>query len=196
ANDYEDAIPFGPKAPLPSPSNFYPVTGMVTSLISLQNKAPVGLGLLLEGYLAEQPKALFCPVTDQHSDADRQLSYVGQRQAQCDYYYRHASKTTVNAPETFRFRLSDSHKNRNGRGIFALAMDVQFLAHPSFKTWGVITRTAHRQKVVNALLIDGRVVTADNQEEQFTVDCASGSPNPNDAPEKILQAFELADELR
>ncbi|MHC4525108.1 MAG: type II secretion system protein [Planctomycetota bacterium] len=196
ANDYEDTIPFGPQAPLPSPSNFYPVTGMVTSLISLQNKAPIGLGLLLEGCLAEQPKALFCPATDQHSDADKQLSYVGKRQAQCDYYYRHASATTVPVPETFRFRLSDPHKNRNGRTNFALAMDVQFLAHPSFKTWGVVTRTAHRQKIVNVLLIDGRVVTTDNKEEQFTVDCMSGSPNPNDAPEKILQAFELADELR
>ncbi len=91
AIDYDDTIPFGPEGLPMAGSNFYTATGNVTSLLSLYNGAPVGLGLLLDSYVAEQPKVFFCPGADQHSDADAQLARVGKKQAQSDYYYRHAS---------------------------------------------------------------------------------------------------------
>src|SRR5215218_9081450 len=43
ANDIRGCIPYGPKAPPMSFFNFYPVTGNVTSLISIQSGEPVGL---------------------------------------------------------------------------------------------------------------------------------------------------------
>src|SRR5947209_8045195 len=48
ALDYDGTIPYGPKAPPATASNFYPATGDVTSLLSLQSAGPVGLGLLLQ----------------------------------------------------------------------------------------------------------------------------------------------------
>jgi prepilin-type processing-associated H-X9-DG protein len=172
--------------------NFYTVTGDVTSLISLMNGAPVGLGLLLQNYLAEQPKVLFCPGTDQPSDADAQLARVGRKQAQADYYYRHASVALlVGTPDTFHIQLGRLGKNRNGRSISALVMDVQFLAHPSLASFQVVTRTSHEQKISNILFADGQVVSQDNTDGRFTVDIGF---YPYDALDKILKAFELADE--
>ena len=53
ASDAEGRIPYGPKAPpFSNPSDFYPATGTVTSLISLQDGSPVGLGLLLKQCIA------------------------------------------------------------------------------------------------------------------------------------------------
>src|SRR5688572_6031984 len=90
AHDHEGRIPYGPKAPpFTSPANFYPSTGAPTSLLSLQNGAPVGLGLMLRSHLAQQPKVLFCPGVDQIIDADTELSKVGTNQAQGSYFYRH-----------------------------------------------------------------------------------------------------------
>src|SRR5690242_11306715 len=91
ANDNNGCIPYGPKAPLFSPTNFYPRTGNVTSLISTESGDPVGLGLLLRSYLARTKMVYFCPDTDQQPYADQQLALFGVGQAQCDYYYRHAS---------------------------------------------------------------------------------------------------------
>ena len=86
------AIPFGPKAPpMRNSATFYPITGSPTSLISLWDGKPVGLGLLLANHLAQQPKVLFCPSADQPEDATAQLAMVGTSQAQCGYYYRHGS---------------------------------------------------------------------------------------------------------
>ena len=96
ASDNDGKIPYGPKAPpFTSPFDLYPSTGAPTSLISLGNGAPVGLGLLLKDHLCNQPKVLFCPSSDQPMDANAQLANVGLRQAQCSYYYRHAGNTTV-----------------------------------------------------------------------------------------------------
>ena len=61
AQDFEDTIPFGPAGRPVTGSNFYTVIGNVTSLLSLEDGAPVGLGLLLKHYLAQQPTVLFCP---------------------------------------------------------------------------------------------------------------------------------------
>ena len=59
-------IPFGPKgSAFTSPFDLYPSTGAPTSLISLGSGAPVALGLLLQSYVASQPKVLFCPSSDQ-----------------------------------------------------------------------------------------------------------------------------------
>src|ERR1035437_4033630 len=56
-NNY--CIPFGPKAPpMISAADFYPSTGAPTSLISLMNGQPVGLGLMLSNHLAQQRRVL------------------------------------------------------------------------------------------------------------------------------------------
>lgn len=191
AHDYNDTIPFGPE----TGSFFYPIIGNVTSLISLGNGEPVGLGLLLESYLAEQPKVLFCPGADQPSMADQQLARVGRWEAQCDYYYRHASVAILSGtPDLSHIRLSRLGSNRNGHSIAALAMDVQFLAHSSLEVWGVFTRTSHRRRICNILFADGGVLSEDNTEDPYTIDIGNGIPQ--DALDKILQRFEQADQLR
>lgn len=201
AHDFDDMIPFGPEwEPMPG-QNFYTATGSVTSLISLDDGSPVGLGLLLDQYVADQPKVLFCPGTDQPSDANKQLARVGKKQAEGGYYYRHASVAIVMQPQdppepeevdTSHIRLGRLGKNRNGRSISALVMDVQFLAHPSLAIWGVLTHTSHLRKTTNILFSDGQVIRQDNSEDVYTVDIGN---YPYDALEKILQAFELADEV-
>lgn len=194
ANENDDMIPFGPKNPPLTATNFYTATGNVTNLLSLEDGTPVGLGLLLDSYVKEQPKVFFCPGADQHSDADAQLARVGKKQAQSDYYYRHASVAMLSgSPDIFHVRLGDLGKNRNGRSIAALVMDVQFLANPSLSVFGVVTRTSHNRKAVNILLSDNQVVQQDNGDDRFTVDIGY---MPYDALDKILKVFESADELR
>src|SRR5215831_2242854 len=96
ASDFNGRIPYGPKAPpFTNPSDFYPSTGAPTSLISLQTGNPVALGLLLPQHLANQPKVLFCPGSDEPVDSDAELTKVGHYQAQCSYYYRHAGNTLL-----------------------------------------------------------------------------------------------------
>jgi prepilin-type N-terminal cleavage/methylation domain-containing protein len=194
AHDYNDTIPYGPEGRPVTGSNFYTVTGNVTSLLSLEDGAPVGLGLLLDDYVAEQPKVFFCPGADQPSDADQQLARVGKKQAQSDYYYRHASVALlIGQPNLSHVRLSRLGKNRNGKTISAIVMDVQFLAHPSLSGFQVITRTSHDREVVNILQADGQVVRRDNRDDIVTVDIGT---YPYDALDKILQAFERADSLK
>ncbi|MHC5089585.1 MAG: hypothetical protein ACYSOT_08245, partial [Planctomycetota bacterium] len=191
AYDFDDSIPFGPEAPPLGGSQFYTVTGDVTSLISLYNGEPVGLGLLLDSYLTDQPKVLFCPGADQPSDAETELSYVGRVQAQCDYYYRHASVAKLyGEPDEIHVRLSDLGQNRNGRSISALVIDTQFLADESLSAFGVIMRTNHNRRAVNILYADGQVVRENNEDDPFTVDIGI---MPYDALDKILQVFEKAD---
>jgi prepilin-type N-terminal cleavage/methylation domain-containing protein len=197
AFDFNDTIPFGPEdAPPITATNFYTVGGNVTSLLSLEDGAPVGLGLLLDDHLAERPKVLFCPAADQPSQADKQLAKVGRKQAQSDYYYRHASVALLSplpgTADISHIRLSSLGKNRNGRSISALVMDVQFLAHSSLVPFGVITRTSHRRRTVNILLADSQVLSQDNTRDRFTVDIGY---MPYDALDKILKVFELADQL-
>ncbi len=82
ADENSGNIPFGPKAPpYTSPFDLYPSTGAPTSLISLGSGAPVALGLLLQSCVASQPKALFCPSSDQYLNTDAQLAQVGFGQA-------------------------------------------------------------------------------------------------------------------
>jgi len=194
AGDYRDSIPFGPEGRPITGSNFYTVTGNVTSLLSLEDGAPVGLGLLLEKYLYHQPRVLFCPSVDQPTDAAGQLALVGSQQAQGDYYYRHGSVALLTGkPAGYHNQLSALGNNRNGRTIAVLAMDVQFLAHPSLAPFQVVTRTSHKRASTNLLFADGQVALKSNKEDSFTVDIGG---YPYDALEKILQVFEYGDEQR
>ncbi len=194
AHDYDDTIPFGPAGRPVTGSNFYTVTGNVTSLLSLEDGAPVGLGLLLESYLAQQPTVLFCPGADQPSEAAEQLSRVGTAQAQSDYYYRHASVALLTGkPEAYHIRLSNLGRNSKGKPIAALASDIQFLAHSSLAAFQVMTRTSHRRSSSNVLYAAGHVSNLPNRDDSLTVDIGTV---PYDALERIVAMFELADEHR
>jgi prepilin-type N-terminal cleavage/methylation domain-containing protein/prepilin-type processing-associated H-X9-DG protein len=189
-----DTIPFGPEGRPITGSNFYTVTGNVTSLLSLEDGAPVGLGLLLDNYLSHQSKVLFCPGADQPSEAEEQLARVGTAQAQSDFYYRHASVALLTGtPKKFHIKLSDLGRNSKGRPIAALVTDVQFLAHESLAAFQVKTRTSHKKKSSNILFADGHVNTVDNKNDKLTVDIGT---TPYDALEKILDMFEFVDDYR
>ncbi len=194
AEDFDDTIPFGPAGRPVTGSNFYTVTGNVTSLLSLEDGAPVGLGLLLEDYLNHQPTVLFCPGADQPSEAREQLAQVGQAQAQSDFYYRHASVALLTGtPQALHIRLSDLGRNSKGQPIAALAADVQFLAHPSLAAFQVKTRTSHQRAASNILFAAGHVTTVSNRNDMLTVNVGT---SPYDALERILDMFELADDYR
>lgn len=194
AEAYDDNIPFGPEGRPITGSNFYTVTGNVTSLLSLEDGAPVGLGLMLKNYLSRQSKVLFCPGADQPSEAEEQLSRVGTAQAQSDYYYRHASVALLSGtPEKFHTKLSDLGRNSKGRLIAALVTDVQFLAHHSLAAFQVKTRTSHKKSASNVLFADGRVTTVKNKDDMLTVDVGT---TPYDALEKILAMFEVVDNYK
>ena len=194
AEDFDDTIPFGPSGRPVTGSNFYTVTGSVTSLLSLEDGAPVGLGLLLKDYLSYQPTVLFCPGADQPSEAQQQLARVGSAQAQSDFYYRHASVDLLTGtPKTFHVRLSNLGRNSKEQPIAALVSDVQFLAHPSLAAFQVKTRTSHQRAASNILFAAGHVKTVSNRDDKLTVNIGNA---PYDALEKILDMFEVADEHR
>lgn len=198
ADEHDGQIPYGPKAPpFTSPSSFYPSTGTPTSLLSLQSGAPVGLGLLLDRYLASQPKSLFCPGTDQRLDMDAELIKVGRYQAQCSYFYRHGSVTQMfdnpSIPDTLTGpRLESLGLNRDGRPVRALAMDSQFLCPPGLDGFNLKPRTHHQQKLVNILRADGSVVSRQNRDARFTVDVQNYA-DLRDSFSRILKVLEQAD---
>lgn len=194
AHDFHDTIPFGPSGRPVTGSNFYTVTGNVTSLLSLEDGAPVGLGLLLKDYLAHQDTSLFCPGADQPSEAKEQLARVGTSQAQSDFYYRHASVDLLSGtPKTYHIKLSGLGRNSKGKPVSALVSDVQFMAHPSLAAFQVKTRTSHQRLSSNFLFAAGHVNNILNKDEMLTVDIGTV---PYDALEKILDMFELADDYR
>jgi hypothetical protein len=200
AGDYDNSIPIGPIAPpFLSPSDFYPSTGAPTSLISLRSGAPVALGLLLRGYLARESKALFCPDPDQRVSPDDELANVGIRQAQCSYYYRHASVTRLfdssTDPPPKRIALSNLGRNRNNCPIRALAIDTQFLCPADLAQFNVNPRTHHGQKFVQMLFSDGGVTSCRNADGRFAVDVLNHSQVPK-AFDKILEVLERADKER
>jgi prepilin-type N-terminal cleavage/methylation domain-containing protein/prepilin-type processing-associated H-X9-DG protein len=185
-------IPYGPPtAPPFTTTNFYPIPGSVTSLISLQSGAPVGMGLLLENQLANSKRVLFCPGADQNSLADEQLANVGVRQAQCDFYYRHASGGSIYInPGVGHIKLAALGMNNQGIPIRALAVDVNFLCDPSLAVFGVNQRTNHQRQFANVLFSDGHADGMDNRSGAFTVDARAGVGN---SFELILSVFEKAD---
>jgi prepilin-type N-terminal cleavage/methylation domain-containing protein len=198
AGDNEGQIPFGPKAPpFTNPGDLYPSTGAPTSLISLQSGAAVGLGLLLDRYLAKTPKVLFCPGADQPVDMDAELAKVGKGQAQSGYYYRHAGSTNLfdtngqsSAPQNIR--LTNLGINSSGVPVRALVLDSVFLTMPEFKNFGVSSKTNHGGLWVNVLFSTGHVASYSNDDKRFTVDLQSYS-QLHAAFSTILGVFENAD---
>jgi prepilin-type N-terminal cleavage/methylation domain-containing protein len=199
ASDSDGKIPYGPKAPpFTSPFDLYPSTGAPTSLISLGSGAPVGLGLLLKDHLCNQPKALFCPSSDQPLDTTAQLANVGNRQAQCSFYYRHAGNTqlfdnpnAVVAPPD-HIKLDALGNNRNGVPIRALAIDTQFLCASGLTTFGITPSTHHRQRAADILFSDGHTVSRPNRDDRFVVDLRN-SAEIRSGFDKILKVLEQAD---
>jgi prepilin-type N-terminal cleavage/methylation domain-containing protein/prepilin-type processing-associated H-X9-DG protein len=174
STDNGGLIPYGPVAPPDiNPLDFYTSTGAPTSLLSLESGAPVGLGLMLQGELANQPKVVFCPGSDQALNEDAQLAQVGIGQAQSSYYYRHAGNTnlfdsTTNfTPE--HIKLDSLGNNSLGQPISALGLDAQFLCPDALSPFGVIPSTHHQQLYANILFVDGHVVTRPNTNGVFTV---------------------------
>jgi len=198
AFEYGGRIPYGPQAPpFTSPSSFYPSTGAPTSLLSLQNGAPVGLGLLLPRHLGAQARVLFCPGADQPVDAEAELAKVGRSQAQGSYYYRHAGNTRLfdppgELPPPPFLQLEQLGENRNGQPIRALAIDSQFLSPPDLAVFNVRPRTHHRRNFVNVLHTDGSVVSRLNADDRFTVDLRDYG-DIHDAFSRILGVLEHAD---
>ena len=198
AQDNEGNIPYGPKAPpFVSPADLYPSTGAPTSLISLQTGAPVALGLLLQQYLASDPKVLFCPARDQPLDADAELAKVGTTQAQGSYYYRHAGNTNLfdtpgvtNIPTNIR--LESLGLNRNGAPIRALCIDTIFLCPPGLDMFNVIPRTHHLQRSASILFADAHVAARPNTDGRWTVNVTDYA-ELRDSFNKILTVLETAD---
>ncbi len=198
ATDYDGRIPYGPKAPpFTSAGDFYPSTGAPTSLVSLQSGAPVGLGLLLKEHLCNQPKALFCPGSDQAVDAAAELGKVGRSQTQCSYYYRHAGVTNLFdnpsvPPPLDRLTLDRLGNNRQGLPIRALAMDTLFLCPPDLAAFNVKPRTHHRLKFADVLFADGHALSRPNRDDRFVVDLRNYAEIYG-AFDKILRVLEQAD---
>ena len=191
AHDHRGTIPFGPTAPPVTITNLYLYTGHVTNLVSLHTGQPVGLGLLLEPYLAQHSHALFCPANDQPIMTEQEIEAIGRRQVQGSYFYRHGSVVEFSyPPDTGHIRLADLGMNRQGRPIRALVMDGNLLAPPQFNPFGIFTRTNHRRRDVNVLYADGRVRTLSNAGDRFTIDLAV---DPHRAPHRMLEALEFAD---
>ena len=188
ADENSGNIPYGPVSPpFLNPYDFYPSTGAPTSLISLASGAPVGLGLMLQGALASQPKVLFCPGSDQPLNQDAALAQVGVGQAQCSYYYRHAGNTNLFNTQGGPFlpaniKLDNLGKNSQGQPIRALAMDTEFLCPPGLASFGITPSTHHQQRMADILFSDGHAVGRPNANGQFTV-------NVNVAD--LTQAFSL-----
>jgi prepilin-type N-terminal cleavage/methylation domain-containing protein len=199
AGDNDGRIPYGPKAPpFTSAGDFYPSTGAPTSLVSLQSGAPVGLGLLLKDHLCNQPKALFCPGSDQGVDASAELAKVGSSQAQCSYYYRHAGVTNLfdspnTPPPVDRLALDRLGNNRNGLPIRALAIDTLFLCPPDLAIFNIKPRTHHRQQFADILFTDGHALSRPNRDDRFVVDLRNYAEIYG-AFDKILKVLERADE--
>lgn len=197
ADEHEGRIPYGPTAPpFTSPADFYPSTGSPTSLLSLRSGAPAGLGLLLRNHLAETPKVLFCPGSDQSLNVDAELEKVGNTQAQGSYYYRHAGITQLfftPATTPTCLQLENQGTNRNGLAIRALAIDSQFLCPPGMDAFNIFPRTHHRRQAVNILVSDGSVQARANVSGRFTVDLRDFG-ELHDAFNRILRVLESADE--
>jgi hypothetical protein len=158
----------------------------------------VGLGLMLKLQLFGQPKVLFCPSSDQPVDSALQLSYVGNRQAQCSYYYRHDGNTNLfdnrNAPAVVpdHILLENPGRNRNGQLISALALDTQFLCTPGMAAYNIYPSTHHQRHYVDVLHSDGHVVARNNGDGRYTVTLGNNA-NPATAFSLILNVFEAGD---
>jgi prepilin-type N-terminal cleavage/methylation domain-containing protein len=179
ASDYNGNIPYGPKTPpFVSPLDFYTSTGSPTSLISLGSGSPIGqpvaLGLLLQQYICDEPKILFCPGSDQQVNADAELAKVGVSQSQSSYYYRHGGNTNLfdgaaAVPVPQHIQLDNLGLNRNGLPIRALVLDTQFLTPPAGAVYGIVPSTHHQQRFVDIDYADGHGSTQPNGDGRYTL---------------------------
>jgi prepilin-type N-terminal cleavage/methylation domain-containing protein/prepilin-type processing-associated H-X9-DG protein len=199
AANFAGRIPYGPIAPPFYPTNLYPRTGSVTSLLSIRTGITggpemVGLGIMLPTFLKSSPKVLFCPAVDQEDMSDFFLRLVGTGQAQGDYYYRHASEVEILGPpvQSAQINLARLGRNSTGRPIRALVMDIDFVTIPDLLMFGVVTRTCHQRKTVNILFSDGHASAADNRKREYTIDATTDIPN---TLKRVLATFEKADSL-
>lgn len=191
AMENNGSVPYGPKAPPPSATNFYPLTGSVTSLVSLQNGAPVGLGLLLADNLSGKKDVLFCPGADESWDTAASLAAVGTSQVESSYYYRHASVAMLSGKlPPPRTKIDQLGSNRDGAPIRCLVTDTQFLAPQQMSLFNLRTRTHHRKRFANALYTDGHASEHENTGGRFTVNVSLSVYNTLD---RILKNFELLD---
>jgi len=196
AADMNGEIPYGPEADPRSIVDFYIVDGMVTSQLSLLGGGtPVGIGLLLESYLDRRYKIVFCTDSDQSFNTAKELERFGRTQSVSGYFYRHGSNTllSLSGPSGTwddHIRLSDLGLNRHGEPIQTLLMDQNFVVDPELPVFNIITRTNHRQRMVNALYADGHVETLANQDGQYTVMIGTGL---HGAPDRMLEILERAD---
>lgn len=195
--DYNGLIPYGPKAPpFLNPYDLYTSTGAPTSLISSSTGAPVGLGLMLPNALASQPKALFCPGSDQPLNESAELAQVGVGQAQCSYYYRHAGNTNLfdtqgsGAPPN-DIKLDNLGNNSRGQPIRALVTDTQFLCGSGLASFSIYPSTHHQQQFSDILFADGHALARPNTTNEFTV--SVNISNLTQAFSLILGVFEQAD---
>jgi prepilin-type N-terminal cleavage/methylation domain-containing protein/prepilin-type processing-associated H-X9-DG protein len=200
AHDSGGKIPFGPKAPpFVSPAEFYPSTGAPTSLLSLRSGTPVALGLLLQQYLASQPKVLFCPSADQLINAEVELAKVGTNQAQGSYYYRHGGNTQLFdtpgvTPKSDYIQLDQLGLNRLNQPIRALVIDTMFLCPEELSPFNVVPRTHHRRQTAGILFADGHVVSRANKDGRFTIEIRDPG-ELYDTFSSILGVLERADAL-
>lgn len=207
ASQHNDIIPFGPDAPPPRPSNLYPVTGLVTSQLSLMDGRPMGLGLLVENYLGNEPEVLFCPDSDDDLDAQNELAKIGKEQAIGGYFYRHGSNTLESLSEGLtrgrgvwkqHIRLSRLGDNTDGRRIRALVVDHNFTTNVSLEPFGIRNRTNHDQEWVHAGFVEGNAMGFRNKDED-----GDGSRDltvyvgnfPYEGPNFILDMFERLDAI-
>lgn len=194
--DYNDHIPYGPQANPASPSNFYPATGMVTSMLSRPPGEELGAGLLLPSHLSDTPEVIFCPGADDEFDAQAQLERVGENWAISNYYYRHGSNTQASLalpPEQWddHIRIDSLGHNSNGVPISVLFIDQNFDAKGG-ATFDVLKpRTNHNERVANAAFVDGHAESINNDNRRFTVDVGFF---PSIADTLILRMMEWADE--
>lgn len=202
AHDNGGRIPYGPKAPrVMTSTQLYPSTGAPTSLISLQNGAPVGLGLLIERHLASTPRVLFCPDADSPMDDLDELAKVGVGQAQCSYCYRHASVTQMFDPPGFdgkpanSIRLANLGNNRNSQRVRALVMDTQTVAPPGMSAFGIVSRTHHQRRTTSVLYSDGSVIAVPNAGGLLVLDLDDPAAMSNPF-ERMLTMFEAVDIAR
>jgi prepilin-type N-terminal cleavage/methylation domain-containing protein len=189
-------IPYGPTAPPPSPSSLYPVTGLVTSQLSLNDGRPMALGLLLAGHLGRNPAILFCPGADEPIDAQKELSKVGKSQAICSYFYRHGSNTltTINTPHHLwddHISLANLGLNNRGQRIRALIVDQNFITDVPLAAFGIVNRTNHKQQRANAGFDDGHAETRFNRDGVYTVNVGRF---PFNGPNRIIEVFERLDQ--
>jgi hypothetical protein len=179
-----------------NPLDFYTSTGGPTSLLSLQSGGPVGIGLMLSGALASQPKVVFCPASDEPLNEDAELAQVGIGQAQSSYYYRHAGNTNLfdMAGSSFtpvHIRLDALGNNSRGQPIRALLIDTQFTCPTQLAVFGITPSTHHQQQYADILFSDGHAVTRPNATNQFNVNLTLASLNVSFA--QILNVLEQAD---